>query len=193
MNVSPTRHRVEFGESFRWVPPPGTVRFYVWAKRAPDVGSPRWVQVAGFDIGANAAIDIHGEVAPFSLGAGGATVSWMGLLSIFDGDDPEVAMVTAQNGAGKVIAIDRYGLPTPNATDASSIAAEERRVLRTLIHQREQYALVVGNLKVGTPDGTTIERMDFATLDRRIAEIRARIVWFDTAAAGNALPRAEYW
>ena len=193
MNVYPTRHRVEFGESFRWVPPPGTANFFVWSKRTPDESSPRWVQVAGFNVVLDTALAFPGGVSPFVLGGGGVTGTWGAVLANFDGHDPEFAMVTAQDGAGKVISIDRFVLPSPNSTDAGTIAAQERRVLQTLLKQREEYAKVVGQVKVGTPDGTTVERMDFAALDRRISEIRARIVWFDTAAVGNSLPRAEHW
>ena len=42
-------------------------------------------------------------------------------------------------------------------------------------------------------EGEGHELMELAALDRRVAEIRARIVWFDSAAVGNSLPRAEYW
>ena len=36
--------------------------------------------------------------------------------------------------------------------------------------------------------------MPIAVIDRRIAEVRARDgVWFEQAAQGNTLPRAEYW
>ena len=52
---------------------------------------------------------------------------------------------------------------------------------------------VGGHVKVSTPDGTQVERMSIAVIDRRISEVRARIAWFEQAAQGNTLPRAEYW
>ncbi len=128
-----------------------------------------------------------------NLGAGGVAGSWQVLIGLSDGFDAEVAMVTAQDVAGRLLCIDRYFLPAPNSTDAAAMAATERKLLHVLLTQRASLAEVAGHTKVSTPDGTMVERMDFAALDRRVAELRARIVWFDTAAMGNALPRAEFW
>ena len=48
-------------------------------------------------------------------------------------------------------------------------------------------------MRIATGDGEGDgEMMDLAALDRRVAEVRARIVWYETAAGGNALRRAEY-
>ena len=53
--------------------------------------------------------------------------------------------------------------------------------------------MVGGHVSVKTPDGTEVERMPIAVVDKRIAEVRARIAWFEQAAEGNTLARAEYW
>ena len=53
--------------------------------------------------------------------------------------------------------------------------------------------LVGGHVKVRTADGTEVERIPIAVIDRRVAEVRARIAWFEAAARGNGLPRAEFW
>ena len=50
-----------------------------------------------------------------------------------------------------------------------------------------------GHVKVSTPDGTEVERMPIAVIDRRITEVRARIKWFELAAEGNALPGLSLW
>ena len=50
-----------------------------------------------------------------------------------------------------------------------------------------------GHVKVSTPDGTEVERMPIAVIDRRIIEVRARIRWFELAAEGNTMPGAVYW
>ena len=42
-------------------------------------------------------------------------------------------------------------------------------------------------------EGVGDEYESLAALDRRIAETRARVAWFEAAAEGNALPRAEHW
>ena len=89
---------------------------------------------------------------------------------------------------------DLFFLPAPTSIDPATVAAQERKVLKQLLAQRSGLAdLVGGHAKVTTPDGTSVERIPLAVLDRRIAEVRARIAWFEQAAAGNALPRAEFW
>ena len=45
----------------------------------------------------------------------------------------------------------------------------------------------------GSGESIGEEFESLAVFDRRIAETRARIAWFEQAAEGNALPRAEYW
>ena len=189
----PRRHSIEFGENLLWAPPAGAATFFVWHKQVPDDSAPRWVQARGYNIATHAPIVIPDQVTALSLGGGGVTGSWQALIALFDGYDNEVVLVTAQDAAGKLISSDRYALPSPNSTDAASMAAQERKLLQTLLVQRANLALVAGHAKVTTPDGTMVERVDLAALDRRVAELRARIVWFDHAAAGNALPRAEYW
>ena len=125
--------------------------------------------------------------------ASGIEVGWQVALALFDGHDPEVLMVTALTPDAKVMSIDRFRLPTPNSTDAGTIAAQERRLLQTLLNTREKVAASGGKAKVMQTEGDGHELMELAALDRRVAEVRERIVWFDTAAMGNALPRAEYW
>ena len=80
------------------------------------------------------------------------------------------------------------------STNAASIAAEERQLLQQLLAMRTGLAsMQSGHVKVKSPDGTELELMPIAVIDRRIAEVRARIVWFEQAAEGNDLPRAVYW
>ncbi len=143
--------------------------------------------------------------------ADGIEVGWQSALALFDGHDPEVLMVTALTPDAKVAAQERAtstgrGQRPPAdtelaahrrvATDASTIAAQERRLLQTLLNSREKVAASFwstgGKAKVMQTEGDLFfsghELMELAALDRRVAEVRARIVWFDTAAAGNALP-----
>ena len=42
-------------------------------------------------------------------------------------------------------------------------------------------------------EGIGEEFESVAVLDRRIAEVRSRIAWFEAAANGNILPRMETW
>ena len=89
--------------------------------------------------------------------------------------------------------IDRFAVPAPNTTDASTIAAQERRLLQTLLHARERAAGTGGVRKHDQGEGIGDEYESLAVLDRRIAETRARVAWFEQATDGNTLPRAEYW
>ena len=213
MRAIPTLHDVDFGESMTWTPPAGAARYHVWIKTDSytwfDMAdpsemtygghSPRWAQVAGYDVENDAALDfpvaVNAKPVPdIEVTADGIEVGWQSALALFDGHDPEVLMmVTALTPDAKVMSIDRYRLPTPTSTDAGTIASQERRLLQTLLNSRERVAASGGQAKVMHTEGEGHELMELAALDRRVAEVRARIVWFDTAAVGNTLPRAEHW
>ena len=202
MRISPSRHEIEFGEGLTWLPPALAASFYVFDKtpafsRADDSGTaggaaPRWVQVAGFDIAGDVPIDITGQETTFSLSARGVTATWAIVAAAFDGFDPELAMITALDADGLVLTIDRYSMPNPESSAAATIAAQERAYLQSLLNVRSALA-GTGHARVSSPDGTEVERMDIAVFDRRVAECRARIAWFEQAAAGNAIPRGEFW
>ena len=141
-----------------------------------------------------AALDVPGKrPAGIGITAAGVTVEWQDALALFDGHDPEVLMVSALDGNGRVACVDRFALPSPNSSDAATIAAQERRLLQTLLNSRERVAGAGGVVRADGGEGIGHELIDLAALDRRVAEVRARIVWYETAAGGNALPRAEYW
>ena len=202
MRISPSRHELEFGEGLTWLPPALAARFYVWDKtpafsRADDSGTdggaaPRWVQVAGYDIAGDAAIEITGQETTFELSVLGVTATWAIIAGAFDGFDPELAMITALDADGLVLTIDRYSMPNPESSAAATIAAQERAYLQSLLNVRSALG-GTGHARVSSPDGTEVERMDIAVFDRRVAECRARIAWFEQAASGNAIPRSEMW
>ena len=116
MRISPSRHELEFGEGLTWLPPALAARFYVWDKtpafsRADDSGTdggaaPRWVQVAGYDIAGDAAIEITGQETTFELSVLGVTATWAIIAGAFDGFDPELAMITALDADGLVLTIE---------------------------------------------------------------------------------------
>ena len=97
-------------------------------------------------------------------------------------------MVVAYAG-GKAIQRTIFRIPAPSLIDPGVIAAQERRTLQSLLLARDQRAGAGGVIKVF--EGGEFESL--AVLDRRIAECRARIAWFEDAAEGDPLPRAEYW
>ena len=194
MNIQPSRHELEFGEGLAWSVPAGTAQYFAWSKSAPADASPRWKQVAGYNVTGNVPVPVAGESTTLALDAGMVTGSWQTLIGLFDGFDPEVVMLTTQGTDGRPRSIDRFTLPAPNTTDAATIAAQERKLLQHLLAQREALAQVSSGMKqVADPTGTSYELMDLATIDRRVAEVRARIRWFEHAVQGNVMPRAEFW
>ena len=199
MRINPSRHELEFGEGLTWATPELAERFYLWTKTAafsrtdPETLAPTWHQVAGFDIAGRASIPFAHQQTDYTLTAAGVVASWSTVLAGFDGHDPELAMITSLDAAGRALSIDRYSMPNPESTGAATIAAQERAYLQSLLNARARVASSGGNARVSAADGTEVERMDLAALDRRVAEARARIAWFEKAAAGNSLPRAEHW
>ena len=158
---------------------------------------PAWTEAGGYDITADAEIDsgIEGakRLTGYELDANGVTMTWRALLVIAQGALNEPVQIIAYAPDGRAMRIDRYAVPAPSSTEAGLIAAQERRFLEHLLAARES-AAVTGGAKVREAgEGERVEYESLAVLDRRIAEVRARIVWFDTAAEGNALPRQEFW
>ena len=194
-SVTATRHNIDFGEPLAWTPPAGAAVFYVWSKTAADDEAMRWRRIAGWDVVNNTVETIPDAPASPTLTLAGAEVAlaWAELLALFDGYDNEIVQVTAHDGDGAMLTRDVFLLPTPTVTNAATIAGQERRVLAKLLKRREATYEVAGVMKVSSADGSALERETMAALDRRIAEVRARIAWFEQAAAGNALPRAEFW
>ncbi len=190
------RHQIDFGERVHWTPPAGTAEFYVWSKLTADNAAMRWRRLGGWDIVRDAPV-----LLPDAPGGQGISISnaevaldWPDLLMLYDGFDNEIFQITTLNGEGRTVTRDVYSLPAPTSTNASTIAAQERRVLKDLLEMRLGLAAMHGgHVKVSTPDGTEVERMPIGLIDRRIAEVRARIAWFEQAAEGNSLPRAVYW
>ena len=159
-----------------------------------DGAAMRWKRVAGYNLLTDMPITVPEASGAIQIPGGRLDMDWGDLLMTFDGFDPEVLQVTANGADARVISVDVYTLPAPTSTDSASIAAQERRVLKDLLEMRLGLSSMHGgHVSVKTPDGTEVERMPIAVVDRRIAEVRARIVWFEQAAQGNILPRAEYW
>ncbi len=203
------RHEVEYGEAIAYSPPTGATKWLAWRKTDlqstfgnADAGyavyggePPTWTEIGGYDITGDEVIEFTNTgVVGFKdiATATGAAVTWATLVGLAGGLDTDVIQFTAYDTDGRALRIDRYAVPPPSATDASTIAAQERRVLTTLLQARER-AASRGDLKRigGGEDGEEYESL--AVLDRRIAECRARIAWFEDAAAGNPLPRVTYW
>ena len=190
------RHQIDFGERVHWTPPAGTAEFYVWSKLTADNAAMRWRRLGGWDIARDAPVSLPDAPGGqgVSISNGEVALDWPDLLMMFDGFDNEIFQITTLNGEGRAVTRDVYSLPAPTSTNASTIAAQERKLLQQLLAMRSGLAdLVGGHVKVETPDGTSVERMPLAVLDRRVAEVRARIAWFEAAAAGAVMPGLALW
>lgn len=208
--VTPNQHRLEYGEVLSWEPPEGAAKFIAWTQPRitvfDDLGvgatesayggpAPAWTEAGGYDITADAKITPDGG-APLpgaEATATGVSVTWAALMALSQGLLSEVVQIIAYGTDGKAIQIDRYSVPAPSSTDASVIAAQERRVLQTLLVARETAASTGGKKRIGDSTLGEVEYESLSVIDRRIAEVRSRIVWFEQAAQGNALPRQEFW
>ena len=154
----------------------------------------RWRRVAGWNVATGMKVTVPESSGNISIPNGSINMSWSDLLIVFDGFDPELFQITAHDEDMKVLTIDVYSIPAPTSVNTASVAAQERKVLQQLLAMRTGLAdLVGGHIKVETPDGTSVERMPLAVLDRRVAEVRARIAWFEAAAAGDVMPGVSFW
>ncbi len=88
------------------------------------------------------------------------------------------------------------GLP---AEERERRELESRAEIRNALH-----AVVIDRALTGAAGTSSIKRRvsgegigeefeSVAVLDRRIAEVRSRIAWFEAAANGNILPPMETW
>ena len=93
---------------------------------------PTGIEFGGYDIAADEVIEATGKAndgLESVATAAGATVPWITLTDLADGLDTEVVQFIAYDGDGRAMQIDRFAVPAPNATDASTIAGQERRLL----------------------------------------------------------------
>ena len=208
--VTPNQHRIEYGEVLSWSPPEGAAKFLVWTQPRitvfDDLGvgatesayggaAPAWTEAGGYDITADEKItpSTGAPLAGAEATVAGVSVTWAALMTLSQGLMTEVLQIISYGTDGKAMQIDRYSVPAPSSTDASVIAAQERKVLQTLLVARETAASTGGKKRIGDSTLGEVEYENLGVIDRRIAEVRSRIVWFEQAAAGNTLPRAEFW
>ena len=217
MSRTPTEIiEVEFGEDTRYSPPPGADRWTAFRRTDimpamseaanPNVTyggePPTWTVIGGWDIAGGQYLPpskfFRGSLEAPATGfehaasAAGFALDWDTLASATASGLREALMVVAyQNGLATNKTIFR--VPAASAIDPTVIAAQERRQLMSLLQVRDQRAGSGGIIKQDHGEGSGEEFEGLAVLDRRIAEVRARIAWFEAAAEGNDLPRAEYW
>ncbi len=208
MRTPLTRILIDYGEDATYEPPAGADRFTAWRRTEimPPFGHgepetsygglpPQWAMFGGYDIAADEIIEedtkagaLRSGVTGFEPVATGFTAKWNTLIDFTSGLGSECLMVVAYV-AGKATEKVIYAIPAPSATDAAVIAAQERRLLQSLLLARERVA-GQGGVKSHFEG---VEYENPAVLDRRIAEVRARIAWFEAAENGNTLPRMEMW
>ncbi len=208
---------VDFGEDASYTPPTGSTRWSAFrrtdlmAPMDPDHAGnpgithggapPEWTIFGGFNIIANTYIpqtrkrrELIADVRGFEgeASATGFSLDWDTLREFTGGLQREALMVVAYI-SGKAIRKTIFRVPAPSSIDPGVIAAQERRTLQSLLVIRDKRAGAGGVIKTDHGDGAGEEFESLAVLDRRIAECRARIAWFEQASEGNPLPRAVYW
>ena len=200
---------IEFGEDANYTPPADADR---WAAALrTDIMAPmdytanpgithggpppEWQVIGRFDIDSDiyipspkspaTGLDVTASAARF-------TVPWESLREFAGSIQREALMVVAY-ADGKAIQRTIFRIPAPSAIDPGVIAEQERLLLQSLLRTRDQRAGSGGVIKLDHGEAGAEEFESLAVLDRRIAECRARIAWFEDAAEGNNLPRAVYW
>ena len=209
---------VEFGEDVLYSPPSGSDRWSAFRRSpimsmmSPDsAGShentyggppPTWTIIGGWDIRAGVYIppgwktgNLETPATGFkeASSADGFAIEWHALAeSAADGLRSTLMVIAYVDGRAvhKVI----YRVPPPASIDATVICAQERRLLQSLLLVRDKRAGSGGIIKHDHGNEVGSEEFEsLAVLDRRIAEVRARIAWFELAAEGNDLPGSAYW
>ena len=105
----------------------------------------------------------------------------------------DVRLLHARQGLATGSRLSSASRPS-SAIDPAVIAAQERRLtLQSLLsHPRPAGGLAAARSRTITAKPGAVEFESLAVLDRRIAECRARIAWFEQAAEGNDLPGAAW-
>ena len=123
--------------------------------------------------------------------AAGFAVDWNTLATATASGLREALMVVAYVD-GLATLKTMFRVPASSAIDPVVIAAQERRLLQSLLLIRDKRAGSGGIIKQDQGEAGAEEFESLAVLDRRIAECRARIAWFEQAAEGNDLPGAAW-
>ena len=207
---------VEFGEDTRYSPPPGADRWTAF-RRTDIMGAmseagfanpnityggepPTWAVMGGWNILTDAFIplpEFTGSITAPATGfehvasAAGFAVDWNTLASATASGLREALMVVAYEN-GRATHKTMFRVPAASAIDPTVIAAQERRLLQSLLLTRDKRAGSGGIIKQDHGEASGEEFESLAVLDRRIAECRARIAWFEQAAEGNDLPGAAW-
>ena len=162
---------------------------------------PQWAIIGGWNVTADAFIpppstdgQPRAAVTGFegAASAAGFAIEWGTLAAASATGLREILMVLAYED-GRAVRRTIFRTPASSAIDPTVIAAQERLLLQSLLRTRDQRAGSGGIIKHDHGEGEAEEFESLAVLDRRIAECRARIAWFEQAAEGNTQPRAEYW
>ena len=209
---------IEFGEDATYSPPADADRWSAFGRTdilstlndEPGVNPlithgghpPQWAIIGGWNVTADAFIpppsttpgQPRANAAGFedAASAAGFAIEWDTLAAASSTGLREMLMVLAYEG-GKAVKRTIFRMPASSAIDPAVIAAQERLTLQSLLRTRDQRAGSGGTIKQDHGEAGGEEYESLAVLDRRIAECRARIAWFEDAARGDGLPRAVYW
>ena len=217
MSRTPTEIvELDFGEDANYSPPPGADRWSAFRHSSimPSMAEgghgdgnityggspPQWTLIGGWNIAADEYIPLPEFTAPLQApatgfehvaSAAGFAASWYSLASAAADGLRSILMAIAYKD-GRAFHKTIFRVPPPAAIDATVVAAQERRTLQSLLLVRDKRAGSGGIIKQDHGEAGGEEFESLAVLDRRIAECRARIAWFEQAAEGNDLPGAAW-
>lgn len=187
------RHAISYGEQLTWCVPDGAASYRAWT-RAEATTTSRWVEAGGFDIEREVAINApDGNLADLMLSAEMASLPWAAVDILAGEGVREALQIISYDSDGFALRTDRYQVPVSQAGDLDMIIAIETQYLGELLYQRQAATSTQGIRDLQLPDGRRETYASIEALDRRVMEIRARLAWFEAAAAGTVLPRNEYW
>ena len=187
-----SRHFVQYGESLDFDVIVDATSYLLWAREAPTPGA-RWIAQGGYNIAGDVVIAAPASAVVVPLfEAAGFTIDWPEIDLIAQEGEREALQVISYVD-GRASMIDRYQVPVIDASSPNVVIAQEREILALLLEQRKEAADTGGMTELTLPDGRAEKYADVMVLDRRIAEVRARIAWFGSAARGVSVPGLRLW
>ena len=196
MSNQPTftsRHVITWGEALDFDAPADAASYQLWSRESPTPAA-RWISQGGYDIAGDVVIAAPAAaLVPAMFESGGFTVGWPALDTLAQAGEREALQVISYLAGGGAFRVDRYAVPTIDAGSPDVIVGQEREILALLIEQRKESAETSGITELTLPDGRQEKYADLGVIDRRIAEVRARIAWYEAAARGQSVPGLTLW
>ena len=136
---------------------------------------------------------VEGLLEDLAITAEGVRLPWAAVNKIAALRLLQPFQVISYNAAGRAESLYRFEFPIDSASPLDEIIQSERAYLAVLLQQRLDVTDTGGVRERREVEGQGEVFGSIEVLDRRVQEIRARIRWFESYAAGSAMPRQELW